>query len=498
MKSLKIGIIIMILLNISACSDNNDQLEQPVFPDIEIINVTEECEYIFNFTANIAWKLTSNAIWCTFPEVDGKAQTLSGVAGTHSVRLKISDENLKFNQTTNAKLTLSMDGISQVIAEINRSAKDYELTVFDSEGKETKSLLVGISGKLDFTVRANFDFAVTKNPDWVEEIVMQSDSNEPYAKKTTIVVKESFIKDSQIDNIIEFSNEQGSVVFPLLLSYTGMDPTKIIIKSNDVETGSFYNWEVSMDGKLFTKKNDMTNEYVEIKDKMSFNITAVDDNYTPVFMEEYNDEFYFDANEWMHLSQYGETALFTVDASDRERNGYVLVFPNDVYNRIKDNLKGNIIDTDGNIKYEYEQKYFLIAFSQKKEAEAGAFFIRNGLTWKELENVKVTDSSILDYVNGNCMYYGEDIYFVNVDPGTSLIVYPQLSESIWTCDMGAMIMGDEYSIIESIVLDPLIDDTGHSIQFKVPETATKPIYIVIKDNLWEFLKVLVVIPNSKY
>ena len=94
------------------------------------------------------------------------------------------------------------------------------------------------------------------------------------------------------------------------------------------------------------------------------------------------------------------------------------------------------------------------------------------------------------------MYYGEDIYSVNVKPNTSLIIYPQLPESVWQCEMSAMIMGDEYALIESITLDLFFDDTGHCLQFKVPEAATKPIYVVIKDNSWQFLKVLVVIPNK--
>lgn len=494
MKSIRIGLIVMMSLYLNACSNDDEEPVLPIFPVLETIDTVANSEYSFDFTVNSDWKLSSNAMWCTFPEIGEKAQTATGTAGSHSIKLRISDENMKFEQVSKAKLTLAMKGNSQVVAEIERAAKNYELTIFDADGNETNSLLVGTSGKLDFTVEANFEFAATKYPEWLEEIVMQPDAENSKKKKTTVTVREEFVKNSQAGAIIEFANEAGTAIYPLSIGYAGMDPTKIIIESKDVENGNFFNWEVSMDGKTFTKKNDLTNETIEIKNEMTFNITAVDDGYTPVFMEEYNNEYYFDAEEWMHLHKDGEIATFTVDASDRERKGFVLIFPDAVYNNIKNDLRGNIIETDGTIKYEYEQKYFLIAFTQKKEAEVGAFFIRNGLTWEEIASAKVTDSSILEYVMGNCMYYGEDIYSVNVVPGTSLIIYPQLSESVWTCDMGAMIMGDEHAIIDSIILDPLIDDTGHSIQFKVPDAATKPIYIVIKDNYWQFLKVLVVIP----
>ncbi|MBE6281157.1 MAG: DUF5003 domain-containing protein [Bacteroides sp.] len=495
-KYLLVGAIGIMPFCISACSDNDDDSVVPIFPSVETMNVAANSEQTFNFVSNMAWRMSSSATWCTFPEVGEKAQNISGEAGSHTVRLKISDESMKFDKETKAVLTLIMDGQKQVVAEIVRGAKEYEFKVFDAEGNETDVLNIGHKGSLEFSVEANFEFAATSSPEWLDEVVMKTSPDNPGKKHTTVTVKEEYVKNSQHNASLVFGNEEGTVAFPVPVSYAGMDPTKIYIESEDLVNGSFFNWMVSMDGKTFTKKNELTNETEEIKDKMTFRITAANDEYTPVFMEEYNGEFYFDDVEWMHLVQNGETATFTVDASDRERKGFVLVFPNAVYHSFNGDLKGNILEADGSIKYEYEQKNFLVAFSQKNATAGGGFFIRNGLTWDEIENVKVTDPSILEYVMGNCMYYGEDIYSVNVKPNTSLIIYPQLPESVWQCEMSAMIMGDEYALIESITLDLFFDDTGHCLQFKVPEAATKPIYVVIKDNSWQFLKVLVVIPNK--
>jgi hypothetical protein len=262
--------------------------------------------------------------------------------------------------------------------------------------------------------------------------------------------------------------------------------------SNDVETYSTWNWVVSMDGQTFTKKNDMTSTIDEVNGAMKFHITALNDAYTPVFMEEYNGEYYFDAAEWIHLEQAGETATLTVDASDRARNGIVMVFPNAVYDEIKNNLAGHIIDAEGLINYEYENNYMLISFAQKN-ADSGAFLVRNGRTWDEIENQKVEDKDLLEFIQGNSAgQVIENVYSIQVEPGAALIIYPQLSADVWTCEMGAMIMGDNDPNLE-----PAMDESGnHYLGYVVPKAAQDNIYIFIKDSNWQFLKVLVIVPQK--
>ena len=55
-----------------------------------------------------------------------------------------------------------------VIGEVTRSAKGYELEVYDEAGEVVKELKVGYQDFSKFSVKANFRFAATNLPGWVE------------------------------------------------------------------------------------------------------------------------------------------------------------------------------------------------------------------------------------------------------------------------------------------------------------------------------------------
>ena len=139
--------------------------------------------------------------------------------------------------------------------------------------------------------------------------------------------------------------------------------------------------------------------------------------------------------------------------------------------------KWYIIDAEGLINYEYENNYMLISFSQKN-ADSGAFLVRNGRTWDEIENQKVEDKELLEFIQGNSAgQVIENVYSIQVEPGTPLIIYPQLSADAWTCEMGAMVMGDNDPNLE-----PAMDESGnHYLGYVVPKAAKDNIYIFIKD-----------------
>lgn len=483
------SLLLYVTLNLVACSEKEEEI-LPVFPEQVTINGNANSEATFSFNANMDWRLSSNKTWCTLASSEMEAQNISGKVGSQVIKVKVSDIGLSFEESK-ATLTLSMGESSKVVAEVIRAAKQYELSVFDIDGKEISSIAINYKGEIEFTVEANFEFAATEFSKWLEVESWSDDANQ--GKKTfRAMVKEEYAKDPQTQGSIVFSNETGSVSFPVNVSYEGMDPTKIIVSSNDVEAFSSWNWKVTMDGKTFTRKNDLTSTTDEVYGDMEFNVVALNDAYTPVFMEEYNGEYYFDASEWIHLKQDGETAILTVDESDRTRNGMVMIFPNAVYEKIKDNLAGNIIEADGTIKYEYENKYMLISFTQKNE-DSGAFFIRNGRTWEEIANTKVTDKEILDFVMGNSAGQDvQDVYAIKAAPGTPLIIFPQLPVETWNCEMGAMIMGDNNPIVEAG-----IDEADeHYLGYVVPESVSGNIYVFIKNANWQFLKVLVIIPEQ--
>lgn len=483
------SLLLYVTLNLVACSDNEEEI-LPEFPEQVTINGNANSEATFSFNANMDWRLSSNKTWCTLASSEMEGQNISGKAGSQVVKVKVSEVGLSFEESK-ATLTLSMGESSKAVAEVVRAAKQYELNVFDMDGKMINSLSIDYQGTIEFIVEANFEFAATEFSKWLD-VESWSDDAVQGKKSFRAIVKDEYAKDPQSQGSIVFSNETGSVSFPVNISYEGMDPTKIIISSNDIETYSCWNWKVTMDGKTFTRKNDLTATTDEVYGELKFNVIALNDAYTPVFIEDYNGEYYFDAAEWIHLKQNGETAILTVDESDRTRNGLVMLFPNAVYDKIKNDLAGNIVQADGTINYEYENKYMLISFTQKNE-DSGAFFIRNGRTWEEVINTKVTDADILEIVKGNSAGQEiEDVYAIKVAPGTPLIVFPKLSVDSWICEMGAMIMGDNNPVLEAG-----IDEAGeHYLGYVVPETVSGNIYVFIKNASWQFLKVLVIIPEQ--
>lgn len=493
------GLATIMALGTSACSDENEVVT-PDFPEVVTMNTQANTEQTFGFTANMDWQLSSSATWCTFPEVGEKAQTISGGAGHHIVKLHISDENLKFGQTTKAVLSLMMGGISQTVAEIIRASKEYELKMYDMDGKEISSLAIGVDGSLEFAIEANFEFAATSYPEWIGEVTFSSNSEVQGRKNMVAIVKEGYEKNSQDQGTVVFANQMGTVSFPMPVTYSGMEPTKIIIESKDVERGSFFNWEVSMDGKTFSRHNDLTAETDVVNDKMTFHVTAVNDGYTPVFMEEYEGEYYFDASEWIHLSKEGETAILTVDESDRVRKGYVLLFPDAVYNDIKDDLAGNIIESDGTVKYEYEQKYFLMAFTQKDNSEEGFTVLQMG--YLDIICKPETDTNVVEFLQSETSVGADDIYFITVGASAPLTVNPLLTIDEWSSENSNFCYAITLSgtrIDDSVLggFEGSLSENGehYLVSFKTPSLFDEPIAIVFKGTDFLNKKILIVKPE---
>ena len=129
---------------------------------------------------------------------------------------------------------------------------------------------------------------------------------------------------------------------------------------------------------------------------------------------------------------------------------------------------------------EYE-KYVIAEFVQESGAETlenTGFTVVNSLKFEEIKNTKVTDPEIIDVVRGNCLYYGNEIYSINVNPGTPILIFPNLPETSWTCDMPPMIEGDKNPIVEGYIGESMY--IGHALQYIVPQEPEGNIFIVFK------------------
>ena len=382
---------------LAACSDDDDKAETPVFPAKQniVCNAGETTD--FTFTANTNWSLASSAIWCKFKSDATEEYVVSGTAGTHTVTVMATDDDQKVEKASVAKLELTMGGETIVIGEVTRSAVGMELKIFDLEGNEidkTTGLKVGYDNFAQFKVKANFRFAATNLPGWVElqggslvgavdkEVtgglkIIQDENREKYPVEANIE-----------KNVITFADEEGKAFYEFPVYYEGMDPAKLDLK---FPTAYPTNWIVSLDGQKFTQKSSggSTGDATLYK-RIPFTIKTLNDDFEIVYMEEWEDwqgkkniSLIDPSMLWMHCEGENGKINLTVDeykpntawGEPESRTGYVLALPRQKYTEIEANIEGAIVE-NGEIKYEYEQKYLLIAFTQKdvkEETDTQAF-----------------------------------------------------------------------------------------------------------------------------
>lgn len=496
-----IGLLMTFCL--AACSDDDDDTVAPIFPEKQniICNAGETKE--FTFTANTNWSLASSAIWCKFKTNDTDDFVLSGAAGKQTVTIIATGDDQKVDNISVAKLELTMGGQTIVVGEVTRSAVGYELKIFDEEGKEVNELKVGYQSFSKFSVQANFRFAATNLPGWVELEggslvgavdkkvggglkIIEDNSREKYPVAATD------------KNVITFSDEEGKAFYSIKVSYDGMTPgaMKLTLPSTYAT-----NWIVSMDGKTFTQKSTggSTGD-VTIQKRMPFTIKTLNDDYEIVYMEEWED---MQGNKnisvidpdmlWIHCEGEKGKVNLTIDeykpnAWDSEtRTGYALVFSRAEYESIKDNLEETVVE-NGEIAYKYEQSNLLIGFTQKEVKEGPdnqAFKVTYyDADWALQESACIKADHDYDYGI-------EDVYIMKQpdSAGHGLTVNPLMDgnyETDWTVQVW---IGDDD--VTKGYFDPL--EKEFTIDNSKP--LTQDLHICIKQNYMN-VKVLIITPNE--
>lgn len=405
----KSGLFIGLLMTFSlaACSDDDDTVT-PVFPEKQNIVCNAGQTKEFTFTTNTNWSLASSAIWCKFKTNDTEEFVVSGTAGSQTVTIVATDENQKVDNVSVAKLELTMGGQTIVIGEVTRSAVGYDLKIFDAEGNEVDAnngeLKVGYKEFVRFSVEANFRFAATNLPGWVEleggslvGAVNQKVNgglkmiNDESREKYPVVASEK--------NVITFSDDEGKAFYSIRVSYDGMTPG---VMDLTLPSANKYDWTVSLDGKTFTQSGGGVagtgGSTTTLKNRVPFTVKTLNDDYEVVFVEKgsnNNDLYIMDAeyNEWMHCEGKEGNATLIVDEytpasyEPAERVGYVLVFSRAEYESIKDNLEETIINGE-ELVYKYEQANLVLQFTQKEVkggGEEAAITAVDGMTNNPIE-----------------------------------------------------------------------------------------------------------------
>lgn len=495
---------------LAACSDDDDKAETPVFPAKQniVCNAGETTD--FTFTANTNWSLASSAIWCKFKSDATEEYVVSGTAGTHTVTVMATDDDQKVEKASVAKLELTMGGETIVIGEVTRSAVGMELKIFDLEGNEidkTTGLKVGYDNFAQFKVKANFRFAATNLPGWVElqggslvgavdkEVtgglkIIQDENREKYPVEANIE-----------KNVITFADEEGKAFYEFPVYYEGMDPAKLDLK---FPTAYPTNWIVSLDGQKFTQKSSggSTGDATLYK-RIPFTIKTLNDDFEIVYMEEWEDwqgkkniSLIDPSMLWMHCEGENGKINLTVDeykpntawGEPESRTGYVLALPRQKYTEIEANIEGAIVE-NGEIKHEYEQKYLLIAFTQKdvkEETDTQAFKV----TYYD-PSEGVMQEATCTKSKDNYGYETDEVYVIK-QPNSgnqALTIDPFMEgnfEEDWTVQV---FMGDNN--VTKDYFEPM-DKTFTISNNKV---LTEDLHICIKQN-YQNVKVLIITLNN--
>ncbi|MBQ8501454.1 MAG: DUF5003 domain-containing protein [Bacteroides sp.] len=343
MKTLKnkwfqLGLMAVMAFGMSACSDDDEIA--PLFPeDKEALICVANGTTTYELEANMDWKLSSDASWCTLV-VNGKEEgtDISGTAGDYTVTFKASDENWKFEDAT-ANITLTMGGKSEVVAVVTRPAKTPELTIVELEG----TTIAMESDQAIYEASANFEVAVLSAPEWLEVTVTPYEED---ASMNTIIlnVAEDKIQNPLTGEVV-LGNSDINASFTYSVKYAGMDENSIIISGNTP-----WNWEVSLDGKTFKQGND-NGEPKNLTDNIPFTIMARNSEFVlvPLEVSSWGGDNLFPFDEaagipsWIKTAVDGNNVTVTIDefptwGGPASRTGYLFAFPAKKYEEIKEEI----------------------------------------------------------------------------------------------------------------------------------------------------------------
>lgn len=534
--------LLMLCCVTTACNDDDETATAVSFPQKQKIGgeVGDTKELTFDAVAD--WQLASSATWCRFVTETGEEFSLAGKAGSQTVTLKISAEGQDYGDNVSvATLSLFMGGQEAVIAEVVRNAKAYQLKVYkkvkkgDSDAEELVELgkdepmVAGYDSYLSYVVKANFRFAATDRPEWliiegnsvvgapnVDALVnLQVPASSVYAKK-------------QQNGTLSFQDEAGKAFYSFPVSYAGMakEAIRIAGPSNDP-----WNWEVALDGQTFSKTSISGAESTEttstFRKFVEYNVTAFNDDYEALFVEKVEQDpgsgyftFVTSVDEpvseeqpasWMHMEKKGNgVTRITVDASDKEREGYVFIFPKVLYDKVaidpwseelgflsveRDIMTGEVSLAIG---YQFEQNNLAMNVLQKeKMQEVGVAEFEVKLSGSSLVDCNVIDD---EEVNANITVKFGDVVAqaVNLAANDYVTISPKMAEDEFDASNEANVTvwkESEAGVLEDYIKEMKPEPMDMtSIGVTVPADAKEGtrLYIAFKNVSGAYKKVLVI------
>lgn len=374
--SLIMVLAMMIMTAFTACSDDdNEGNKTVVFPELANISSAAGETTELSFEASADWELSSNAGWCKFQNGEFLESLIYGKAGKQTVTIMTSADGQNYNEDAVAEITLKMGNASQVIYKVTRAKREYaDLVVSDEAGNiydrthpltikgntATSPVYTVIKAQAESGVKVGFT-----NPEWLSYVIDEKEGTYQFTFNTAntsglnpkypITGNSYTLTFVTEDATTAKTDKVRKVEIPVV--YEGLQRDAIGISP------TYLNALASVTGE---ELSDDTG----ILEQMQSTVTVYNDEFETVIFaatKEVNDEgeeeFTYDFNttvDWLHAvtgtGSNKDKVTVTADTNREtaERAATVMIFPKAVYDEIKGDWAGNLIDeSTGDIKASY-------------------------------------------------------------------------------------------------------------------------------------------------
>ena len=454
----KYWLVLMALVSVTlftACSSDDDDAVNPVFPQVQTIAGAAGDELDFTFDANENWSLASSAIWCKLVQGENAdAFVLNGTAGKQTLKVKITADDASKDMSV-AQLFLTMGGQKVAIAEVKRSAAGYKLKVYDELGNDITEtgITVGykdIAGQPiynKFSVKANYRFAVTNTPAWVELEggFLVGTPNKPavggaaFKENQGMSAKYAIAKDANYT--VTFSSEDGKAAVTVPVIYNGMTTNTLDVTYPTASQWAV--WNVSLDGKVFTQNgsslNGETTNAFTFHNFVPFTLKTFGDAYQLVVFENKENGLFEDASGAVKLlGEKGDVKLTVAPLGSGSREFLVYALPQSVFESLENGLDGMLEDDFMTVKSDYD-RYFLMDIVQKEDKKGESAVTAPIVTsmGMEADCALTSNADYKMYAEGFFSYTGNEVFESTVYGGY-VAIYPQIDG--WNPGDGASVV----------------------------------------------------------
>lgn len=374
--SLIMVLAMMIMTAFTACSDDdNEGNKTVVFPELANISSAAGETTELSFEASADWELSSNAGWCKFQNGEFLESLIYGKAGKQTVTIMTSADGQNYNEDAVAEITLKMGNASQVIYKVTRAKREYaDLVVSDEAGNiydrthpltikgntATSPVYTVIKAQAESGVKVGFT-----NPEWLSYVIDEKEGTYQFTFNTAntsglnpkypITGNSYTLTFVTEDATTAKTDKVRKVEIPVV--YEGLQRDAIGISP------TYLNALASVTGE---ELSDDTG----ILEQMQSTVTVYNDEFETVIFaatkkvnDEGEEEFTYDFNStvnWLHAvtgtGSNKDKVTVTADTNREtaERAATVMIFPKAVYDEIKGDWAGNLIDeSTGDIKASY-------------------------------------------------------------------------------------------------------------------------------------------------